>query len=72
MVAVDIQTGMFDLVRHNAQAESLTNIRFLHASVGEGVLGFNQFDRALLVTVLGKISDRIAAMKEILEALKPG
>ena len=72
VVALDIQPGMLDRARHKAQAESLTNIRFLHAGVGEGVLGFNHFDRALLVTVLGEIPDRIAAMEEIFEALKPG
>jgi SAM-dependent methyltransferase len=30
------------------------------------------FDRAILVTVLGEIPDRAAALREIFEALKPG
>jgi len=72
VVAVDIQPGMLDRVREKARTASIENIRFLQAGVGEGKLGSNQFDRALLVTVLGEIPDRQAAMKELFEALKPG
>jgi len=32
----------------------------------------NRFDRAVLVTVLGEIPDREAALREIFDALKPG
>ena len=32
----------------------------------------NNFDRALLVTVLGEIPDRDAALRAIFDALKPG
>ena len=72
VVAVDIQPGMLSRARGKAQAANLTNIRFLQAGAGEGKLGRNQFDRALLVTVLGEIQDRKGALKEIFEALKPG
>lgn len=72
VVALDIQSGMLDRVREKAQAENLKNIHFLQAGLGEGKLERNQFDRALLVTVLGEIPDREAALKEIFEALKPG
>jgi ubiquinone/menaquinone biosynthesis C-methylase UbiE len=50
----------------------VSNIRFLQAGVGEGKLESNAFDRALLVTVLGEIPDRQAALAEIFRALKPG
>ena len=66
VVAMDIQPGMLSRAREKAQAANLTNIRFLQAGVGEGNLGRNQFDRALLVTVLGEIQDRKGAMKEFL------
>jgi ubiquinone/menaquinone biosynthesis C-methylase UbiE len=72
VVAMDIQPGMLSRAREKAQAANLTNIRFLQAGVGEGKLGRNRFDRALLVTVLGEIPDRNGAMKEIFDALKPG
>ncbi len=72
VVAMDIQPGMLSLARGKAQAANLANIRFLQAGAGEGALGRNQFDRALLVTVLGEIPDRKTALKEIFDALNPG
>ncbi len=72
VVAIDIQPGMLRRAREKAQAANLDNIRFLQVGAGEGKLGRSLFDRALLVTVLGEIPDRQAALKEILDALKPG
>lgn len=72
VVAMDIQAGMLRRAEEKAQAANLSNIRFLRAGVGDGKLGRNQFDRALMVTVLGEIPDREAALKEVFEALKPG
>jgi 2-polyprenyl-3-methyl-5-hydroxy-6-metoxy-1,4-benzoquinol methylase len=72
VVAIDIQPGMLRRAQEKAQLENLTNIRFLHVGAGEGKIKHSQFDRALLVTVLGEIPDRIAALKEIFDALKPG
>jgi ubiquinone/menaquinone biosynthesis C-methylase UbiE len=72
VVAMDIQAGMLQRAREKARAANLTNIRFLQAGAGDGKLGRNQFDRSLLVTVLGEIPDREAALREIFNALKPG
>lgn len=72
VVAIDIQSGMLRRAQKKAQAANLKNIRFLQAGAGEGKLESGQADRALLVTVLGEIPDREAALKEIFEALKPG
>ncbi len=72
VVAIDIQPGMLSRARDKAVAANLTNIRFQEAAVGEGKLKHNNSDRALLVTVLGEIPDRPAALKEIFDALKPG
>jgi SAM-dependent methyltransferase len=72
VIAMDIQQGMLDRARKKAQAAGLTNIRFLQAGAGEGTLGRNRFDRALLVTVLGEIPDRSGALREIFDALRPG
>jgi ubiquinone/menaquinone biosynthesis C-methylase UbiE len=63
---------MLSRAQDKAIAANLTNIRFLQVGVGEGKLEPNQSDRALLVTVLGEIPDRPAALKEIFDALKPG
>ena len=72
VVAVDIQPGMLQRAQEKAKSANLENIQFLQASLGEGKLELNAFDRALLVTVLGEIPDRQAALKEIFDALKPG
>ncbi len=70
VVAMDIQPGMLARAREKAQAAGLSNIHFLHAGAGDGKLGTDRFDRALLVTVLGEIPNREAALKEIFLALK--
>jgi len=71
VVAMDIQDGMLQRARQKARAAGLDNIQFLHAGLGEGTLGRDRFECALLVTVLGEIPDREAALKEIYGALKP-
>lgn len=70
--AVDIQAAMLERAKVKAAAAHLQNIEFLCSGIGEDTLGHNEFDRALLVTVLGEIPDRRTAMKEIFAALKPG
>ncbi|MDH4182628.1 MAG: class I SAM-dependent methyltransferase [Nitrospinota bacterium] len=72
VTAVDMQEKMLERARAKAQAEGLGAIRFLHAGAGEGAIGRALYDRALLVTVLGEIPDRMGALKEIYQALKPG
>lgn len=72
VVAMDIQAGMLRRAQEKARAANLTNIRFLEAGAGDGRLARDHFDRAVLVTVLGEIPDRAAALREIFAALKPG
>ena len=72
VVAMDIQAGMLERAREKAAAANLANIRFLEGGLGEGKLGRNRFDRSVLVTVLGEVPDREAALGEIFDALKPG
>jgi len=72
VVALDIQSGMLARAREKAQQAGVGNIEFVEAGLGEGKLGQNRFDCALLVTVLGEIPDRAAALSEIFAALKPG
>ena len=72
VVAIDIQPGMLRRAQERAKTANLNNIRFLQTGAGEGKLERSQYDRALLVTVLGEIPNREAALKEIWNALKPG
>lgn len=71
VTAFDIQAGMLERVRVKADNENLGNIQFLQGAAGEGKLGKNEYDRVLLVTVLGEIPDKTTALKEIFESLKP-
>ncbi len=72
VTAMDIQAGMLRRAQKKAQAANLNNVRFLELGAGEGKLRLVQQDRTLLVTVLGEIPNREAALKEIFDALKPG
>jgi ubiquinone/menaquinone biosynthesis C-methylase UbiE len=71
VMAMDLQEGMLHRIQEKASQENFHNIRFLQAGIGEGKLDHSHFDRALLVTVLGEIPDRLSALKEIFQALKP-
>lgn len=72
VLALDLQAGMLQRAREKAQTAGLNNVQFMQAGLGEGKLEPGQFDRALLVTVLGEIPDQERALKEIFAALKPG
>jgi SAM-dependent methyltransferase len=72
VVAFDVQFGMLCRTQEKALTANLSNIRYLQAESGASQLGCNQYDRVLLVTVLGEIPDRAATLTEIFAALKPG
>jgi ubiquinone/menaquinone biosynthesis C-methylase UbiE len=72
VVALDIQRSMLDRLGERVAEAGCTNVMRVLAGAGAGALSDNSFDRALLVTVLGEIPDRTAALQEIRRALKPG
>lgn len=72
VLAVDVQPAMLRRTREKAAAAGLGNVQLLEAPLGGGRIAPATFDRALLVTVLGEIPDRDAALAEIFAALKPG
>jgi len=72
VVALDVQEGMIQRARAAAAQAGMSNITFLVAGLGEGKLPTASYDRALLVTVLGEIPDRPAALREIYSSLRPG
>ncbi|WP_455220900.1 class I SAM-dependent methyltransferase [Kaarinaea lacus] len=72
VVAVDIQAGMLRRAEEKAKKAGVNNIEFIQACAGEGKFEKSQFDRALLITVLGEIPNREIALREIFETLKPG
>jgi ubiquinone/menaquinone biosynthesis C-methylase UbiE len=72
VTAVDIQAGMLERAQEKAQTTNINNISFVQNAAGDGKLGNDQFDRAVLVTVLGEIPDQLPALKELFNAMKPG
>ncbi len=72
VVALDIQEGMLERLRKRADAAGLKNIRPVLGGIGQVEIESNSFDRALLVTVLGEIPDREAALREIYRILNLG
>ena len=72
VVALDVQSGMLARARQKVIAAGLDNVQLVQAGLGEGCLPCGHFDRALLITVLGEITQPKAALAEILNALKPG
>ncbi len=72
VVALDVQQAMLDRTQRRIERAGITNVRPIHAGAGEGRLAQAYFDRAVLSTVLGEIPDRVRALREIHDALKPG
>lgn len=72
VVALDIQPGMLARARARTVAAGHTNVDFVAAALGDSKLPANHFDRVVLVTVLGEIPNRAAALAELFGVLKPG
>jgi ubiquinone/menaquinone biosynthesis C-methylase UbiE len=74
IVALDVQPDMLTHVQHHAAREGLSNISFRLADIAgdKNLPAENNFDRAWLVTVLGEIPNRQAALRNIYRLLKSG
>jgi ubiquinone/menaquinone biosynthesis C-methylase UbiE len=63
---------MLEKLSIRAEDMGLENIRIVNAGAGRGKIDTDYFDRALLVTVLGEISNKHEALREIYNSLKKG
>ena len=72
VVAIDLQAAMLARAKANAERARVGNIDFHALAIGKDALPAGAFDRAVLVAVLGEVSDRTAALRQIFDALKPG
>lgn len=72
VTAFDIQPEMLARVRAKAEQEKLVNIEYVQGAAGEGKLKESEYDRVLMVTVLGELPDKEKAMEEIYKSLKSG
>ena len=88
VVALDVQSAMLARLADRVAKHALTNVTAVHAPLGQGdiassgqgpmgrlgggAIGRDEFDRAIMVTVLGEIPDKIPALREVHNSLKPG
>lgn len=73
VVALDVQPRMLEVCRRRAAEQGLDNLETVLAAAGTGALAQRDvFDAAYLITVLGEIPNRCAALAEIHRALRPG
>lgn len=72
VLALDIQADMLTEAGRRVEAHGLSNVDLVRAGLGDGKLPPEAFDVALLVTVLGEVPDKPAALREILRSLRPG
>ncbi|MGH2516011.1 MAG: class I SAM-dependent methyltransferase [Ktedonobacterales bacterium] len=72
VVAYDVKPRMVSWTASRARKAGLANVRVVAAGAGEGKMERGYFDRAVLITVLGEMTDTRTALAEIFRALKPG
>ena len=72
VIALDLQPAMLTRLGARLATAGVANVEPFAAGLGEGRLGDDRFDVVLLVTVLGEIPDKVAALREIVRALRPG
>lgn len=70
VVALDAQSEMLKKVED--KADKISNIQYLQGTIGSGLLRRQEYDYALLINVLGEISNQKVALQEIYHSLKPG
>ncbi len=72
VTAVDLQPRMLEQARQRLHEAGRSNVEFRELGLGTGQLESDRYDRATLVTVLGEIPDRAAALADLYRSLKPG
>lgn len=72
VVGIDIQPGMIDRLRERARERNLTNLTAILGDVTQPSELESEFDVVFLVTTLGEIPDRDAALTQCFRVLKAG
>ena len=72
VVAVDRQPRMLRRLQRRIAQHGLANVETILGGIGEALLPVDRFDVALLVTVLGEVPDKAAALREIRASLRAG
>ncbi len=71
-VGIDIQPGMIDRLKKQAGEAGIKNLTAILGDATQPHVEEASFDLVFLVTTLGEIPDRAAALRESYRALKPG
>lgn len=71
-VGIDIQPGMIDRLKKRADAAGATNLTAILGDASDCHVEPDSFDLVFMVTALGEIPDREAAIAQSYLALKPG
>lgn len=72
VVGIDIQPGMIERVKKRVMTASITNLTAILGDATQPIVPEASFDVAFLVTTLGEIPDRAAALAQCFRALKSG
>ena len=71
-VGIDIQSGMIDRLKERVVKAGVTNVTTILGDATRSHVDDTSFDVVFLVTTLGEIPDRAAALAESYRALKAG
>jgi ubiquinone/menaquinone biosynthesis C-methylase UbiE len=71
-VGIDIQPRMIERLRQRAREAGVTNLTAILGDATQPQVVEASFDLVFLVTTLGEIPDRAAALRQCYRALKPG
>jgi ubiquinone/menaquinone biosynthesis C-methylase UbiE len=71
-VGIDIQPGMIARLETQAAKAKATNLTAILGDATQPHVPEGTFDHVILVTTLGEIPDRVAALRQGFRALKPG
>jgi ubiquinone/menaquinone biosynthesis C-methylase UbiE len=72
VVGIDIQPGMIERLKERSKAANITNLTAILGDATQPIVAEATFDLAFLVTTLGEIPDRAAALVQCFRALKSG
>jgi len=72
VVGIDIQPGMVERLKARAKSANVTNLTAILGDAIQPIVPEASFDVAFLVTTLGEIPDRTAALTQCFRALKSG
>jgi SAM-dependent methyltransferase len=72
VVGIDIQSGMIERLKKRAKSANITNLTAILGDATKPIVPAASFDVAFLVTTLGEIPDRAAALAQCFRALKSG